>query len=199
MIERIETEPSPGRTGTSAKEPAERARQQIEEAAERAKEKGQGFLRGQKDRVASELHAYSSAARKAASRLEDESDLQLAQYINGAADRLDELSEHVSQRDLGELWDEVESMARRRPEIYYGGMFLAGLAAARFLKASRRKGLRQRFENEAAQRQEIETEPVSASVPAPVAGFPSGGSPEFPESSPPAPGTHPFTERPSHG
>jgi hypothetical protein len=30
----------------------------------------------------------------------------------------------------------VEGFARRQPELFFGGMFLAGLAVARFLKAS---------------------------------------------------------------
>lgn len=184
MIERIDIAlpPEVFPESGAGNETAQRAKQQVEEAADKAKRHGENLLAQQKERVVTELNAYSSAARRAASRLEQESDLNLSRYIGGAATRLDELSHHVSEKNLGELWDEVEGMVRRRPEIYYGGMFLAGLAAARFLKASRRKRMRSQFQ---ASGGEPSPQPAAggASVgPYPVPGFPSGGSAAFPES-----------------
>lgn len=36
--------------------------------------------------------------------------------------------------------DDLGSLARRKPEIFFGTMFVAGLASVRFLKASAREG-----------------------------------------------------------
>lgn len=193
MIERIDIE-LPAEAAKPA-EQGERARQQLEQAAVKAKEEGHNIMLNQKQRVASELRAYSEAARRAAGRLEGESDLHLSRYVNGAAERLESLSRQVEERDLGEIWDDLESMARRRPEIYFGGMFVAGLAVARFLKASRRKRMRSRFEQAANKDAGIGTVPVT-SVSVPIPGFPGGGAPEFPQVTPSHSETFPGTQKP---
>src|SRR5690606_3987489 len=49
------------------------------------------------------------------------------------------------RQDLGQLLDDVEATARRRPELVFGGLLIAGLATARFLKASSRSRSRTRI------------------------------------------------------
>src|SRR5689334_4166623 len=127
-----------------AKEAVERVKEKAKEAGDKVREQGHTFLNEQKERVGSEIQAYSEAARRAAERLENESDTNLSSYVSSAADRLDRLATHVRERDLGELVDDVEEMARRRPEVFYAGMFVAGLVTARFLKASKEKRVRER-------------------------------------------------------
>ncbi|MBA3883292.1 MAG: hypothetical protein H0X73_11390 [Chthoniobacterales bacterium] len=109
------------RTTAAAAEVGDRVKQQAKQAADKIKERGRGFLDEQKGRVAVEIHAYSAAARRAAERLEGESDTNLSQYVSTAADRLDQLGSRIQERDLGELVDDVEDIARRRPEIFLGG------------------------------------------------------------------------------
>lgn len=133
------------RTTAAAAEVGDRVKQQAKQAADKIKERSCGFLDEQKGRVAVEIQTYSAAARRAAERLEGESDTNLSQYVSTAADRLDQLGSRIQERDLGELVDDVEDIARRRPEIFFGGMFVAGLAVARFLKASKQRRQRDRF------------------------------------------------------
>jgi vacuolar-type H+-ATPase subunit E/Vma4 len=127
-----------------ATDAGERVKEKAKEAGDKVREQGRTFLNEQKEHVGSEIQAYSEAARRAAERLENESDTNLSGYVSSAADRLDRLATHVRERDLGELVDDVEEMARRRPEVFYGGMFVAGLVTARFLKASKEKRARER-------------------------------------------------------
>jgi len=127
-------------------EAGERVKEKAKEAGDKVKEHGRTFLNEQKGRVGSEIRTYSTAARHAAERLESESDTNLSSYVSSAADQLDRLATRVQERDLGELIDDVEEMARRRPEVFYGGMFVAGLVAARFLKASKEKRARERYQ-----------------------------------------------------
>ena len=122
-------------------------KEKAKEAGDKVKEQGRTFLNEQKGRVGSEIGTYSAAARRAAERLESESDTNLSSYLSSAADQLDRLATRVQERDLGELIDDVEEMARRRPEVFYGGMFVAGLVAARFLKASKEKRARERYQS----------------------------------------------------
>ena len=130
---------------TTAQEVADRVTEQVKQTSDKIKEQSQGFLNEQKARVGAEIHTYSAAARRAAERLKDESDTNLAQYVSTAADRLDRLGSRIQERDLGELVDDVEDIARRRPEVFFGGLFVAGLAAARFLKASKQRRQRDRW------------------------------------------------------
>jgi hypothetical protein len=142
------------KAGTAASEVGERVKEKAKEAGGKVKEQGRTFLNEQKDRVGSEIETYSAAARRAAERLESESDTNLSSYVSSAADQLDRLATRVQERDLGELVDDVEEMARRRPEVFYGGMFVAGLAAARFLKASKEKRARERYQSAGGARRE---------------------------------------------
>ena len=43
---------------------------------------------------------------------------------------------YLRERDLEGLLEDVEQFARRRPEVFLAGTFLAGLLLARFLKSS---------------------------------------------------------------
>ena len=131
------------KTAEQAREIGDRVSQKAEEVTEKAKEQGRSYLNDQKSRVASEVTAFSEAARRAAERLETQSDTNLSSYVASAADHLDRLGKRIQDRSLGGLVDDVEDMARERPEVFYGGMFVAGLAAARFLKASKRQRRRE--------------------------------------------------------
>ena len=135
------------KASAAASEAGERVKEKAKEAGDKVKEQGRTFLNEQKERVGSEIETYSAAARRAAERLESESDTNLSSYVSSAADQLDRLATRVQERDLGELIDDVEEMARRRPEVFYGGMFVAGLVAARFLKASKEKRARERYQS----------------------------------------------------
>lgn len=155
----------------TAQELAERAKQQLTEAAEKAGSQGRDLLNDRKNRVAAELHAYSDAARRVASRLEDEQDTYLAHYLREAANRVESFGNHLRERNLGDLMEEVEQMARRRPEVFFGAMFVAGLAAARFVKASKRRRSGEQGRSEPPRSSSHEstyygTQPVG--VPAPV-------------------------------
>jgi F0F1-type ATP synthase membrane subunit b/b' len=129
----------------TAQEVADRVKEQAKQTGDKIKEQSRGFLNEQKSRVGAEIQTYSAAARQAAERLEGESDANLAQYVSTAADRLDRLGSRIQERDVGQLVDDVEEIARRRPEVFFGGLFVAGLAVARFLKASKQRRQRDRY------------------------------------------------------
>jgi len=123
----------------TAQEVGDRVKEQAKGAGDKLKEQSRNFINEQKGRVGAEIQTYSEAARQAAERLKGESDTNLAQYVTTAADRLDQLGGAIKDRDLGQLMNDTEDMARRRPEVFFGGMFVAGLAIARFLKASKKR------------------------------------------------------------
>ena len=60
----------------------------------------------------------------------------MASFTEGAADHLSRLVEGLRRQDIGRMASDLERFARRRPGVFVGAAFLAGLAAARFLKSS---------------------------------------------------------------
>ena len=115
-------------------------RQSASEAASWAQRESAAVANRQKNRVGEELGNFGSALRSAASRLQETDDKGIARYAEQAADQLDSTARYLRQRDITGLAEDLETFARRNPEVFLGGMFLAGLGISRFLKSSRHHG-----------------------------------------------------------
>lgn len=98
--------------------------------------RSQTLIDAQKTRAAVELTNLSAAMRRAADKLHVEKSESLARYADAAAERLEDVARYVDQNDLSDLAREAQEFARRRPALIAGGVFLAGLAFARFVKAA---------------------------------------------------------------
>ena len=104
------------------------------------RERGQNLVDGQKSRAAAEIMNLGAAVRRAADKLHDQNSEALARYVDTAAESLDGVARYVEESDLTDLAREVEQFARRRPALIVGGVFLAGLALGRFVKAGQTTG-----------------------------------------------------------
>jgi hypothetical protein len=139
-------------TAASLAEKARQAKNRVTEqgadAMNRAKDKGRAFADEQKSHLGERIHNYGSAVRRAADQLREEKDPNIAHYADQIADRLDQAADYVRSSDPGKMMRDVENAARRRPEIFFGGMFVAGLVLARFLKASSERDDRYMAESE---------------------------------------------------
>ena len=129
-------------TGTTAtiKEKARETKDRVinkgSEALNQAKERGRTMAEEQKSHLGERIHGYSSAVRRTAEQLREDKDPNIAHYAEAIADKIDQAADYVQSRDPGMILRDVENAARRRPEIFFGGMLLAGLVLGRFLKAS---------------------------------------------------------------
>lgn len=132
--------------GQKARETKERIISQGGERVRQAKDQTRAYADERKNQLGERIHHYGSAVRRAADKLRDEQDPNIAHYAESIAERIDEAADYVQSRDPGMIMRDVENIARRRPEIFFGGMFFAGLMLSRFLKASG-----QRDEYEAAE------------------------------------------------
>ncbi len=56
-------------------------------------------------------------------------------YSSTLADKVEQFSGYLDQKDLGELVSDVEKFAHRNPAMFLGGAFALGIVAARFLKS----------------------------------------------------------------
>lgn len=115
---------------------AQQTRRKAAEYAGQARDQGQAALDGQKLRAADKLHTVGSAIHRAAEKLRDERDDNLAGYADALADEVDRMAGYLQHRPMAELARDAQTFARRRPEWFLGGLFVAGLALSRFLKSS---------------------------------------------------------------
>ena len=123
----------------TARETKDRVMQQGSEAVHKLQDQAGAFAQERKTQLGERVHGYSSAVRRAADKLREEDDPNIAHYAETVADRLDQAADYVQASDIGTLLRDVETAARRRPEIFFGGMFIVGLALSRFLKASNQR------------------------------------------------------------
>jgi ElaB/YqjD/DUF883 family membrane-anchored ribosome-binding protein len=131
-----------------------------QEKASELREQGSVRLRDQFDqrsnRAGSEMRSLAGALRRSGNDLSNEGKSNAAQLTGQAADRFERLGSYLEEKRGEELMRDVEAFARRRPWMLAGIGMLAGLAAARFMKASSER----RFDSyrQASQQWPIRTE-----------------------------------------
>jgi hypothetical protein len=120
-----------------AKNLANEAKDQTVKVAEQARDHVQQLVGQQKDQAAERLGSLAGALREAGRKLnEGEQGGDFGRYADRAAEQVERLSTYLRDNDLRGFVRDTEGFARRRPEVFLGGALLAGLALARFLKAS---------------------------------------------------------------
>lgn len=102
----------------------------------RVRERASAELSTQKDRATEGLGSVAQAVRQSTGRLREHKHDTAAQYVEKAADQIDRLTNRLRQKDVGELVQDAQRLARRRPALFIGGAFALGLVGARFLKSS---------------------------------------------------------------
>ena len=124
---------------SQARHVAAEVKQQTAEVTDQAKQHVTTLLTDQKQRAAERLGTFAGTLRDAAQKLgSDDIGSRVGHYAYRAADQVDSMSSYVRRAELQTFVRDAGQFARRRPEVFIGGAFLAGLIAARFLKASGR-------------------------------------------------------------
>ena len=108
-------------------------------------------LSSQKDRATDGLGSLARAVRQSTQSLRDNQQDTVAQYVEQAADRIEQFSSRLRDRDLGELMRDADRFARRQPAVFIGAAFVLGVLAARFLKSSGTDGDRAQFSKQTGQ------------------------------------------------
>lgn len=109
--------------------------------AGQAKSHVQNLVSERKDRAAEQVSNFAGSLRDAARKLEegDGGATALGRYATTAADQVERVSQYLRDRDLNSFVRDAETFARRHPDVFLGGTFIAGLILARFFKASERR------------------------------------------------------------
>jgi len=114
---------------------ASQAREGASRLAGKAREQARSAVEQRKGQAASSLDSLSSVLRDSAGRLRGEQSF-FGDYAESAAERVDRLARYLRESDPEKFVHDAEEFARRRPEVFMGGMLVAGLLLARFLKSS---------------------------------------------------------------
>ena len=119
------------RTEEAAGRAREAAIERVEQVRDRARE---GIDRG-KQEMADRIRRLGSALHSASDNLREE-DSAIARYGDIASETIERAANYVGTADLKTTVRDVENFARREPALFFGGAFLLGLAAGRFLRSS---------------------------------------------------------------
>jgi len=103
----------------------------------KVKDRAAAQLSTQKDKASDQLGTIVQAVRHSSERLREDQQEVVARYVEKAAEQLERFSESLREKDVNELVQDAQRLARRQPALFVGGSFAVGLLAARFLKSSR--------------------------------------------------------------
>ena len=106
---------------------------------DRAEAQARARLNATKKDAALTLSSVASTLLSSSSQLKDEQQNLAGEYVEKAAEQIDRLAHYIQNADPGEVADNVEQFARRRPAVFIGAAFALGVIGARFLKSSRRR------------------------------------------------------------
>jgi hypothetical protein len=105
---------------------------------DRMKERATTQLSNQKDKATDGLGSVAQVVRQGTQQLRDQHHETIAGYVERAADQIDRFSQQLRDKDINELFDDAQRLARRRPAVFIGSAFALGVIGARFLKSSSR-------------------------------------------------------------
>lgn len=105
---------------------------------ERAQTQASAKVNEARSEAAQTLSTLASTLHQSGSQLKNEQQNLAGDYLERAADGIERVASYLQNADAGEVVSNIESFARRRPELFIGSAFAVGLIAARFLKSSGR-------------------------------------------------------------
>lgn len=123
---------------------AEEAKAVGQKAGELGREHADRRFEQGKERVESQVDAVGDALGDAAERLRAENS-PLASYAEELSGQLSELSRGIENSTLDDIAVKTRRIARDNPGLFVLGSVVAGLAAARFFKASAEREHRERY------------------------------------------------------
>lgn len=119
----------------TAKDGATQLGEAASDLAGSARDKMEAAVTRQKSVGADYLSSFAQTTDRAAMEFDGEYP-QAAEYIRIASSKVQDVADHVRQRDVREIVGEVQTFAKEQPTLFFGGALLLGFAAVRFLKST---------------------------------------------------------------
>jgi len=124
------------RTKETVNQAVDQAKERVGQVADKAQQQAKSQLAEGKDQVADRVDDVAGALRRTGEQLQEGQNGAVGEYVNKAAEKISEFSQHLRANDINQLVRETENFARREPAIFLGGAFALGILAARFMKSS---------------------------------------------------------------
>ncbi|MEX1158146.1 MAG: hypothetical protein WEC79_04375 [Thermomicrobiales bacterium] len=124
-----------GQVKEQAAQMTDQVKEQASKVTDKARDQATSRADEQKERAAQGIVGIAGALSQVSSSMRDQNPA-VANFADTAASRLESFAGSLNDKDVSELMNDVERMARRQPALFIGGAFLAGVFAARFLKSS---------------------------------------------------------------
>ena len=102
---------------------------------DRVREQAGAQLATHKDSATEGMGTIAQAVRRTTEDLREAKHETMAEYVEQAAVRLEQWSEQLKDKDIGELLRDAHNLARRQPVAFVGSAFVIGLLGARFFKS----------------------------------------------------------------
>ncbi len=129
-------EPAPAREGSaSLAERSEKAADQVAGSAIEQVRAVQSGLSQQRGQLAQRVRRVGDAMRESGAKMGSD-DETASEFFRFASRHIEDIASYVDQNDLSAIASDAREFVRKRPAVFFGGAFLLGLAAGRFLKAS---------------------------------------------------------------
>ncbi|WP_417792082.1 hypothetical protein [Stutzerimonas xanthomarina] len=129
------THTSSGTAGHAAEDAKVKARQ----AAEQVKTHGKSQLEGYRATAADEIEKVAQSAKAAAQELEGQDRLGLSSYVSDMAQSMVQFSDSLRGKNVDELLQDVNRMARNNPALFITGSIALGFGLTRFARASSKR------------------------------------------------------------
>jgi ABC-type transporter Mla subunit MlaD len=99
-----------------------------------AKEQAAGYVDQRKDQAAESVQNIARSLRDACKQFDDRPNIRA--FADSAAEGLEHFAETIRSRSFNELFEDVESVVRRRPGAVAAATMATGFLLARFIKSS---------------------------------------------------------------
>src|SRR5215213_8025854 len=87
---------------------------------DRVRESATSQLGAQKDRATDGIGSVAQAVRQSTQHLRDNQHDTIAQYVEQAANQLEQFSTRLKQKDVSELLRDAQDLAKKRPAVFIG-------------------------------------------------------------------------------
>ncbi len=111
------------------------ARAKGKEMAREGKARARSQAEEQKERFSSGLLSMADALRRGGDEMPEEQ-RQYGRLLDAVADRAEDASHYLAERDVNSLGRDVRTFAREHTPMFLSGAFTLGVLGARFLKSS---------------------------------------------------------------
>jgi len=115
---------------------AGQAQQLVGQVTDQAKGQATSQLETQKDRAAERLETASLLLLETGEHLRGKQHGTTAGYVDQAAEQAERLANYVRSRDVAQLMQDTQQLARKRPGLFLGGALALGFLGSRFLQSS---------------------------------------------------------------